>query len=225
MLMKKRKRSDGEKTRASILTAATPLFAHHGRDGVGLREIAKKAGVTLPTIPYHFGAKSNLYREAATDAIKLGIDTEKLFMDNCAIDYTDKQQVADALFGIINSLGNSLSRKEFMDQTDLICQALFCHDLMLQRALLDVFDNFEDPFLEFLDKAGIKYTEEDKSFWLIFIWSQMLFYVSAREFVCVDMNMDKIPTPFYEGLAWKTAHILCLDFGLPDPNMQGRKSD
>jgi len=216
--MKKRKRNDGEKTRASILMAATPLFARHGRDGVGLREIAKKTGVALPTIPYHFGAKNNLYREAATDAIKFGIDYEKLFRNNCNIDYTDKQQVADALFGIINSLGASLSRKGFTDQTDLICQALFCHDLVLQRALLDVFDRFEVPFLEFLDKADIEYTEEDKAFWIVFIWSQMLFYVSAREFVCVDLNMDEIPQPFYEGLAWKTAHILCLDFGLPDPS-------
>ncbi|OEU65345.1 MAG: hypothetical protein BA863_15690 [Desulfovibrio sp. S3730MH75] len=182
-----------------------------------MREIAKKANVTLPTIPYHFGAKNNLYREAATDAIKLGIDYEKLFKDNCEIDYTNKQQVSNALFGIINSLGDSLCRKEFTHQTDLICQALFCHDLVLQRALIDVFDLFEIPFLKFMDKAGIKYTDEDKAFWLVFIWSQMLFYVSAREFICVDLDMDEIPPPFYERLAWKTAHMLCLEFGLPNP--------
>ncbi len=193
------------------------MFARRGRDGTGLREIAKKAGVALPTIPYHFGAKNNLYRKAATDAIKFGIDYEKLFRDNGDIDYSDKQQVADALFRIINSLGFSLSRKGFTDQTDLICQALFCHDLVLQRALLDVFDLFEVPFLEFLDKAGIEYTEEDKAFWLVLIWSQMLFYISAREFVCVDLDMDEIPQPFYEGLAWKITRTLCLDFGLPAP--------
>ncbi len=217
--MTKRNRVDGARTRERVLKAATPLFARYGRNGVGLREIAREGGVAAPTIPYHFGSKGNLYREAASNAIH-DIDFNAIFEDSFGIDYADKQQVADSLFSIINNLGMSMCQPQFTDKADLACQALFCHDIKLQHELMDAFDHFEVPFLEFLDKVGIEYTMEDKAYWLVFLWSQMLFYVSAREFVCVDLEIETIPQELYVGIAWKTAHFLCMEFGLPDPQMR-----
>lgn len=46
-----------------IQDAATSLFAHHGFEGVSVRDIAAKAGVTVGSINYYFGSKDALYQE------------------------------------------------------------------------------------------------------------------------------------------------------------------
>lgn len=48
--------------RRTILRASTKLFAQHGFEGVTMRQIAKAADITLPSIYHHFGNKSDLYR-------------------------------------------------------------------------------------------------------------------------------------------------------------------
>ena len=50
-------------SRARILAVATPLFAKHGLNGVGIRELASAAGVNLSMISYYFGGKEGLYAE------------------------------------------------------------------------------------------------------------------------------------------------------------------
>ncbi|HZD54711.1 MAG TPA: TetR/AcrR family transcriptional regulator [Candidatus Aquicultoraceae bacterium] len=49
--------------RSRILSAATPLFARHGLNGVSIRELASAAGVNLSMVSYHFGGKEGLYAE------------------------------------------------------------------------------------------------------------------------------------------------------------------
>ncbi len=46
-----------------IQEAATRLFAEHGFEGVGVRDIAQNAGVTVGSINYYFGSKDSLYQE------------------------------------------------------------------------------------------------------------------------------------------------------------------
>src|SRR5512139_593226 len=50
-------------TRSKILSAATPLFAMHGLNGVSIRDLASAAGVNLSLVSYHFGGKEGLYTE------------------------------------------------------------------------------------------------------------------------------------------------------------------
>lgn len=46
-----------------VIDVASQLFASHGFDGVGIREIAAKSGLKPSTIIYHFGSKKSLYQE------------------------------------------------------------------------------------------------------------------------------------------------------------------
>lgn len=46
-----------------IQDAATELFAEHGFEGASVRDIARKAGVTVGSINYYFGSKDSLYQE------------------------------------------------------------------------------------------------------------------------------------------------------------------
>ena len=50
-------------TRERILAHAGPLFALHGLEGLGVRQLAKAAKVNLAAVNYHFGSKQALFRE------------------------------------------------------------------------------------------------------------------------------------------------------------------
>lgn len=52
---------DAARTRADILAAARAAFARAGYDGVGVREIARDAGVTAMLINRYFGSKEGLF--------------------------------------------------------------------------------------------------------------------------------------------------------------------
>ena len=55
--------STQEETRWRLLQAATEVFAEVGYRAATTREIARRAGVNLASIHYHFGDKAELYRE------------------------------------------------------------------------------------------------------------------------------------------------------------------
>lgn len=55
----------GEKTRQKLIEAGLCLFGARGFDGVGTRELARKADVNQGAIVYHFGSKESLYLAVA----------------------------------------------------------------------------------------------------------------------------------------------------------------
>ena len=48
-----------------ILDVAATLFAEHGYEGTGIREIARQCGSKPPSIYYHFKSKQDLYHQAS----------------------------------------------------------------------------------------------------------------------------------------------------------------
>ncbi|MCK6503913.1 TetR/AcrR family transcriptional regulator [Myxococcota bacterium] len=54
--------------RERILTEATRLFGAQGVAGTSIQQVAQAAGITRPTLVYHFGSKEGL-REAVLDAL------------------------------------------------------------------------------------------------------------------------------------------------------------
>ena len=57
-----------ESSRARILEAALACFSEQGFDGATTREIARRAGVNLGLIQYHFDGKEPLWRAAVSRA-------------------------------------------------------------------------------------------------------------------------------------------------------------
>ena len=53
--------------RATLIAAATPLFAERGFHGVSVRELASAAGMNLSMISYYFGGKEALYAAVLTE--------------------------------------------------------------------------------------------------------------------------------------------------------------
>ncbi len=61
-------RPSADATRARILEAAVELFAARSFDGASTRDIAAAAGVSQPSLAYHFHSKDELWR-AAVDSL------------------------------------------------------------------------------------------------------------------------------------------------------------
>ncbi len=58
---------ESEATRRSILAAAETLLASHGEQGLSIREVCLRAGVTPPTVYHHFGDKAALVDRVVDD--------------------------------------------------------------------------------------------------------------------------------------------------------------
>jgi len=52
-------------TRRILLAGALELFSKRGYEAVGVQEIVDRAGITKPTLYYHFGSKEGLFRSLA----------------------------------------------------------------------------------------------------------------------------------------------------------------
>ncbi|WP_243544937.1 TetR/AcrR family transcriptional regulator [Pseudodesulfovibrio tunisiensis] len=214
----KPKRSDGKATKAKLLDIALEKFAKKGRDGVGIRELAREGEVSLNTVMYHFESKENLYREVVTYSLERGLNYQELFDIHSKIDFSDRQAVSDAMFGIIRTLFLETAREEFIPQSDLIVQTVFGRDSILHRTLLEGFMIFENGMLAFLKRAGIEMAREKAVFCHTLMWSQLLYYVSARDMAKLDLGLEELPPDFYEHIAWKVTRACCREVGLPDPS-------
>lgn len=71
--MAKAKKRDPEKTRAHILNAAFMEIYRYGYNGVGVRELAKKADVTIGAFFHHFPTKSHVAYAIIEEVIRPGI--------------------------------------------------------------------------------------------------------------------------------------------------------
>lgn len=70
-IVEPKRRRDAAATRAGILEAAKIAFTQHGYDGVGVRDIAARAGVDPALINRYFGAKQALFAEVMAGALDL----------------------------------------------------------------------------------------------------------------------------------------------------------
>lgn len=58
-----------------VMKAAADAFAMHGMSGVGMREISRQSGVSLPTIYYYFGSKEKLFEAVCDDLYDRALQT------------------------------------------------------------------------------------------------------------------------------------------------------
>jgi AcrR family transcriptional regulator len=61
--------SEGGDLKARLLLSALSHFAAKGYDGVQVKEVAEEAGVSKPTLYYHFGSKEGLFRQLCLVAL------------------------------------------------------------------------------------------------------------------------------------------------------------
>ncbi len=70
----KRRRADGERTRAAILDAATKLATVQGLDGLSIGNLADHIGMSKSGLYAHFGSKEELQLAAVDTAVEIFAD-------------------------------------------------------------------------------------------------------------------------------------------------------
>jgi AcrR family transcriptional regulator len=77
--------ADADRTRKTVLAAASRLFSAAGVDGASMRDIAREAGVTQATVHHYFGSKEELYdavvREMYAELGALRFELAKAFAE------------------------------------------------------------------------------------------------------------------------------------------------
>ena len=73
---------NGPDTKEKIFLVAAQLFAKKGYNGVSMREISEKSGVTKPTIYYYFGSKEGIYEELVETGMQYVISSFERIVDN-----------------------------------------------------------------------------------------------------------------------------------------------
>jgi TetR/AcrR family transcriptional regulator len=91
----RRAQQRGLETRDRLVAAALPVFAQRGFEGATTREIARRAGVALAALPYHFETKEALWR-AAADRI-FGLLAERFTALSAGLGDLDGRERAEAL--------------------------------------------------------------------------------------------------------------------------------
>lgn len=71
--MDKARTRNPEKTRADVLNAAFMEIYRHGYNGVGVRDLAKKAGVTIGAFFHYFPTKSHVAYAIIDEIVHVGI--------------------------------------------------------------------------------------------------------------------------------------------------------
>lgn len=90
-----RETSPHSETINRILLAAEEAFAQSGFDGVGMKAISLRAGVSQGLLHYHFGTKDRLYAEVIGQR-STKINDERKQRLSC-VDFTDKDALAHVL--------------------------------------------------------------------------------------------------------------------------------
>jgi AcrR family transcriptional regulator len=81
MVVASTEKSEESEVARHVARAAARLFAIHGYDATAVRTIVEEAGVTKPTLYYHFGSKEGLAQALLTVPLTELLNTVKAILD------------------------------------------------------------------------------------------------------------------------------------------------
>jgi len=134
----RRSAEDAEQTRLLILRVAKMLFCEFGYNGVSLRNISEKAGISHSLIRHHFGSKEQIWHSVCDITDEFMNSYALLVIDYLPKDVTTKQRVYE-----------------------FIVRMLAFHLVHTQatKLLSDVVRETDNRFEYFMEKMGIRQSE------------------------------------------------------------------
>lgn len=201
MICKSKNMRSPEATRVRIIEAAGRLFATHGFNGVGFREIARKAHVSLRMPNHHFGTKRRLFAECIRHALGKGLDFPEIFR-------------------ITNEITNSNTANRELGRKIQFCflathtgdKRRGWYGRILARALtenlpegLDALEKGLKPardwFFTVLKSIRPKMKSMDILLWYVSLWAQVSFYHTARHSILHRAGKRKYDKQFLNAAA------------------------
>ena len=169
-------------TRDALLDAAESLFAAHGYNGVGIREIVERAGVNISAIKYHFGSKHELYLAAVRRTMehgRSGIAWERL-QDK----HDSSYEAACALAAFIRCFLDSL----LLQHEGENAHCLICNEVAQPSEAIDaIVEHFIRPKQQAVSNVLSiivpEYDDEQLTLVTRSIFGQVLHYQMSRPFI------------------------------------------
>jgi TetR/AcrR family transcriptional regulator len=173
----------GESRRAQVLSAAERLFARHGYDGVGLREIASEVGIRAPSLFKHFASKQALYNLVLRDlfanlattlrAATKGPGDFPTRLDNLVTAYID--------FVVARPHFPAILFREMLDHPQAVEQ-------LTSRSGLEIYRELE-RFIRAGRRAGVFRDVSPRHLILGFTGMVTFFYAAEPEIVRMDTSL------------------------------------
>lgn len=144
-------------TREAILRSALIAFTGHGYDGVGVREIARSAGVTAMLVNRYFGSKERLFAEAVEVAFAertlIADDVESLSRFAAAALVAAEPRSVDGFLLMLRSVANPRA-------TEILRAAIDTHFQRPLQALLPGVQAQERAALFLSVLAGVRLMQQ-----------------------------------------------------------------
>jgi TetR/AcrR family transcriptional regulator, regulator of cefoperazone and chloramphenicol sensitivity len=143
-------RQDTTRTRKSLLTAASEIFAEKGYRDATIAEISKRAEANVAAVNYHFGNKETLYKEAWLQAFR---DSIKAHPPDGGVDMSAppeqrlKSQVASLLRRITDENNREfvIVHKELANPTGLLEEVMREEMRPLRRRIMTLVREILGP--------------------------------------------------------------------------------
>lgn len=163
-------------TQQALIDAAGQLFAAHGFESVGMRDIARKAGTSLQPTLYHFGSKSRLFAECVRQAVGATLGAEGL---RVAAEGGESRDQA------LELLASRVAACWLMLQPSTPCPwagAVLCRTLSDAReegfdALMDELSPLHAWFCRTLAVVRPDWTPRQVREWYELMWAQITFHL------------------------------------------------
>jgi AcrR family transcriptional regulator len=194
MITERRRQPDA--TCRRILEAAGQLFARRGFDGVGFREIAARAKVSLRMPNHHFGSKADLFGECVRYALIEKLDFPGLFQDSPCLGGKKEARAAveahiRACFFAIHPPSGSRAW-----YGEILARNLYEQKPEAVAAMQEGFRPAREWFYAAVRVIDPTMTSDDYLFWYISLWAQVSFYFTARREILARLGKRRYDAAF-----------------------------
>jgi AcrR family transcriptional regulator len=152
-------RQDAVRTRKSLLTTASEVFAEKGYRDTTIAEISERAGTNIAAVNYHFGDKETLYREAWRYSFRQSLEAHP--PDGGAPDSAPVEQRLKAQIRALLSRSTDPENKGFMIVNKELANPTGLLDEVMREEVLPITERMEGLVREALgtgvSKTGVRF--------------------------------------------------------------------
>lgn len=197
-----------EVTRRRIIEAAGELFSKRGFNGVGFRDIAKKAGVSLQMPTHHFATKKRLFAECIRYALLEHMDFSGQFADEPR--FANAREARRALaekiricfFAVHPPSGKTSWYGAILGRalTENLGDGL--------RAFQDGLRPAREWFFAALKGLYPRLTRKDFVLWYASLWAQVSFHVTGRAAIVALLGKRRYDRTFLKAVSEQLVRMM-----------------
>jgi len=195
-------------TRGRIVTAAGKLFASRGFSGVGMRDIATKAGVSLQMPNHHFGSKEKLFGECVRYALLECMDFPAIFAD--APVFADaraaRERIAEKIRACFFAIHPPSGQRSWCG--DILGRALTENLRDALRAFQDGLKPAREWFYPALKHIRPEMTPTELLLWYGSLWAQVSFFSTARVAILARLGKKRYDPAFLRDAADHLVYVM-----------------